>query len=72
MNGRFNWYEFLTCFSSWFNCWSFSWYAPLTVTLGGPASEVVFTNISARYINDSFFAYTSVNSVLEGAGSLNE
>ena len=42
VNRLFNWYEFLIWVSYRFTCRSLSWYAPLTVILGGDAGEVDF------------------------------
>ena len=44
----------------------FSWYAPLTGTLGGTAGEVDFPNISASDINAYFCVCNSVTSGMEG------
>ena len=49
--------------SSWFTCWSFSWYSPLTGTLRGTSREVAFTNMSAIYLNASLCGFPSSPSV---------
>ena len=54
--------------SSWFTCWSFSWYSPLTGTLRCTAGDIAFPNISARYLNAHFFEFTIITSGLSGAG----
>ena len=67
MNGHFDWREFLILFSSWFICWSFSWYYYSNGTLVGTSGEISFPNISARDLNASLCEFPSVTSGLEGA-----
>ena len=63
LHGRMDvfWYEFLIWFSSWFNYWSFSGYAPSIGILVGTAREVDFPNIFASYINAFVFTFTSLS-----------
>ena len=67
VNG-FDWDKYFILVDSWFTCWSFSWYAPLTGTLGGAAGEVSFPNISARDFNASLCEFPSLTSGLAGDG----
>ena len=64
----FDWDELFIWVLSWFNCWSFSWYAPLTGTLGGTTGGVDFLNISDRDINDYLCDFPSLASGIDGAG----
>ena len=68
VNGRLGCYEFLICVSSWFTCWVFSWYAPLTGTLEGTSGGGSFPNISDRDINYSLWKFPSLTSGMSGAG----
>ena len=61
------WYDVLLWFSSWFTCQSFSWYDPLTGTIGGTAREVVFSNISDMDITSSLCEFPGETSGLAGA-----
>ena len=67
VNG-FYWYASFIWVISWFTCWSFSWYAPLTVTIEDNTGEVVFLNISDRYLNASLCAFLSLTIGSYGAG----
>ena len=64
----FDWYAFFIWFLSRFTFWSFSWYAPLTGTLGGTAGGVAFMNIYDMYLNDSLCEFPGLDSGIAGAG----
>ena len=67
MNG-FSWDAFFIWVVSWFICWSFSLYAPLTGTLRGTSGGVSFLNIYDRGINDSLCEFPILTSGISGAG----
>ena len=67
VNG-FDWDAFFIWVISWFTCWSFSWYTPLTGNLGGTAGGVAVLNISARGLNPSLCAFPNFTSGLGVAG----